>query len=128
MLTYYKQKADAKAACANLTWLYSYLHISILTFCTLFICFVLDGLLQSICFRIFCSKHSITFNNTYRLSCWFHCVEIFYIKFRFCELFTVINSVNRILLIETLYKFRIIKCWFTLYLHAFSIHVCFRLV
>ena len=39
------------------------------------------------------------------------------IKFRFCETFTVINSVIRILLIETLYKLRTIKCWFSLYLH-----------
>ena len=34
------------------------------------------------------------------------CVDIFYIKFRFCETFTVVNSVTRILLIETLCKFR----------------------
>ena len=44
------------------------------------------------------------------LSCWFHYVAIFYIKFRFCEAFTVINSAIRILLIETLYKFRTTKC------------------
>ena len=74
------------------TWLSFYLHISIRIFCTLFICFVLDDLLESICFRIFCSKHSITFENTYSLSCWFLCVDILYIKFTFCETFTVINS------------------------------------
>ena len=79
-------------------------------FCTLFICFAFDGLLQSICFRMFCSKHSITFESMYLLSCWFHCVDIFYIKFRFRETFTVINSLTRILLIETLYKLRTIKC------------------
>ena len=87
--------------------------------CTLFICFVLDGLLQSICFRMFCSIHSITFENTYLLSPWFHCVDIFYIKFWFCETFTVINSVTRTLLIETLCKFRTIKCCFTIYLHRY---------
>ena len=61
-------------------------------------------------FQMFCSKHSITFENAYLLSCWFHCVDIFYIKFRFCELFTVINSVTRILLIEAPGKFITIKC------------------
>ena len=35
--------------------------------------------------------------------CWFHCVDIFYIKFRFCETVTIIHSVTRILLIETQY-------------------------
>ena len=33
-------------------------------------------------------------------------VDIFYIKFGFFETFIVINSATRILLIETLYKFR----------------------
>ena len=33
-------------------------------------------------------------------------VDIFYIKFGFFESFIVINSATRILLIETLYKFR----------------------
>ena len=37
------------------------LHISIKIFCILFICFVLDGLRESICCRMFFSKHSITF-------------------------------------------------------------------
>ena len=37
-------------------------------FCTLFICFVLDGLLQSISFLMFYSKYLITFENTYLLS------------------------------------------------------------
>ena len=32
--------------------------------------------------------------------------HIYYIKFRFCKTLTVVNSVTRILLIETLYKFR----------------------
>ena len=89
-------------------------------FCTLFICFVLDSLFLSTCFPMFCSKHLITFENTDLLCCWFHCVDIFNIKFRFCETFTVIYSVTRTLLTETLYKFRTIKYWFTLHL---QIHV-----
>ena len=68
--------ADAKSASTNLTWLYFYLHSSMRVFCTLFICLALDGLLQSICFRMFCSKHSITFGNTYLLCCWLHCVAV----------------------------------------------------
>ena len=80
----------------NLAWLYLYLHVSIRIFSTLFICFVLDGFLQSICFRMLCCKHSITFKNTYLLRCWFHCVEIFYIKFKFFETFAIRNSVIRI--------------------------------
>ena len=51
-------QVEAKTASTNFTWLNSYLHISIRIFCTLFICFVLDGPLQSICLRTFCSKHS----------------------------------------------------------------------
>ena len=42
-----------------------YFHISIQIFCNLFICEVFDGLLQSICFQMFCSKHSITLTRTY---------------------------------------------------------------
>ena len=103
-----------------------YFHISIRIFCNLFICLVFDGLLQSICFRMFCSKHSITFENTCLISYWFHCVDKLYIKFRFYETFTVTNFVTRILLIETLSNFRTIKCCFTLYLHMY--HVCSRLV
>ena len=56
------------------------------------------------------SKLSVTFENTYVLSRWFHCVDIF---------FAIINSVTRILLIETPYEFRNIKCWSTLYLHIY---------
>ena len=96
-----------------------YFHISIRIFCALFICLVFDGLLQLIYFRMFCSKHSITFENMYLLSCWFHCVDIFYIKFRFCETYTVTSSVTKNLLIETLSNFRTIKCWFTRYLDMY---------
>ena len=67
------------------------MHISIGIFCNLFICLVFDGLLQSICFRMVCSKHSITFD-TYLLNCRFHCVDIFYINVRSCETFTITNS------------------------------------
>ena len=95
-----------------------YFHISIRIFCNLFICLVFDGLLQSICFRMFCSKHSITFD-TYLLSCWFHCVDIFYINFRSCETFTVTNSGAILLLIETPSNFKNIKCWFILYLQMY---------
>ena len=75
MLTYYKH-VEAKTAGTKLMWLYSYLHISTQIFCALLISFVLGGLLQSICFRMFCSKQSINFEGTYLLSCWFHCGDI----------------------------------------------------
>ena len=48
--------------------------------------FLINGLLQSNCFQMFCSKHSITFENTHLLSCWFHYVDIFYISLRMDEL------------------------------------------
>ena len=95
-----------------------YFHISIQIFCNLFICLVFDGLLQSICFRMFCSKHSITFD-TYLLSCRFHCVDIFYINFRSCETFTITNSGAILLLIEAPSNFKNIKCWFALYLQMY---------
>ena len=66
------------------------------------------------CFPVFYSKHLITFEKMNQLSCWFHCVDIFYIEFRLCETFKVMNSTSKILLFETLYKHRTIKCWFTL--------------
>ena len=95
-----------------------YFHISIRIFCNLFICLVFDGLLQSICFRMFCSKHSITFD-TYLLSCQFHWVYMFYINFRSSETFTITNSGGILLLIETLSNFRTMKCWFILYLQMY---------
>ena len=45
------------------------------------------------------------------LICRFHCVDIFYIKFRFCETFAVIDFVTKIFSIENMDKFRTIKCW-----------------
>ena len=98
-----------------------YFHILIRIFCSLFICLVFGDPLQSICFRMLCSKHSITFD-TYLLSCQFHWVDIFYINFRSCETFTITNS-EAILLIETPSNFRTMKCWFILYLQ-----MCFWLV
>ena len=111
-----------------------YFRISIWIFCTQFICLVFDGLLQWICFRMFCSKHSITLENTYLISCWFHCVDKLCIKFRFCEIFTVINFVTRTLLIQTLTLELLSKSCFTLYLHMYYVlcinmyYVCFRFV
>ena len=54
--------------------------------------------------RAFITNWGMT--NTYPLSF----VDILYIKCRFCETFTVINFVTRILLIETLYSFKTFKC------------------
>ena len=65
----------------HLTALYFSISISIFSTQLIF-WYLFDGLLQSICFRMFCSKHSITFENMYLVSCWFHCVDILYIKFR----------------------------------------------
>ena len=96
-----------------------YFDISIRIFRNLFICFVCDGLLQSICFRMFCFKHSITFD-AYLLSCRFRC-DIFYIYFRSCETFTITNSEAILLLIETLFNFRTMKCWFILYLKMYMV-------
>ena len=62
---------------------------------------------------MFCSKHAITFGNMHLLRCWFHYVGKFYIKYRFCETYTVTSSVTRNLLIETLSNFRTNECWFT---------------
>ena len=125
MLYWYKQ-AERKTASTNfnrLCFLYFlaalYFHISTLIFYNLFICFVYDSIfLLSICFRMFCCKHSITFD-TYLLSCRFHCVDIFYITFRSSENFTVTNSSAILILIETLSNFRAIKCWFILYLQVY---------
>ena len=83
-------------------------HISVRIFCNLFICLVFDGLLQSLYFRMFCSKHSITFD-TYLLNCQFHYVDIFYINFISCETFTVTNSGAILLLIETPSNFKILS-------------------
>ena len=82
-------------------FLFEYFNTNMLYSLHLFCTRSVEGFLQSIYFGMFLSKHSITFENTYLLSCWFHCVDIFYINYRFCETSTVINSVARIFLIET---------------------------
>ena len=79
--------AEANTGSTFLTCLYFYFHFSIWIFCTLFICLALDGLLQWICFRMFCSKHSITFwklVNTKLLNwlCW-HILYQIYIPWNF---------------------------------------------
>ena len=68
-------------------------------------CLVFDSLLQSIYFRMFCSKQTITFD-TYLISCRFHYAYIFYINFRSCETFTVTNAGAMLLLIETPSNFK----------------------
>ena len=99
---------EAKTASTNLTWLYIcmcifqyeyFIFYSVHLSCTRW-CFAIE-LLSNVLFQTFDYfwKHML-------LSCWFHCVDIFYIKLRFCETCTVINSVTRTLLIETLPKFR----------------------
>ena len=74
-------------------------------------------------FRMFCCKHLITFENIYQPSCWFHCVDVFYIKFRLFETYKAANYVTEKLLIETLSNFRTtkeVRCWFKLYFHMYS--------
>ena len=129
MWTWYK-KQKAKTESTKFTWFYFvfpnsfYFHIAILIFRTLFICLVFRGLLQSLYFQKLCTKHSITFENMWILSCWFHCVDVFYIKFRFGETHRVTNSVTRILIIETLPNIRTIKSWFTIYIHIYVLSKC----
>ena len=113
-LSYYKL-IEAKSGRTNLACLPGYISKYSTAFyfhiLTQIFCFVYDGLLRLIYFRMFYSKNLTTFDNTYLISCWFHCVNV---KLTFCETLTVINSVTRILMIESLYNFRTIKCWFTL--------------
>ena len=125
MLTWFR-KAEAKTASTNFTWSYfvfpnnfvfPYFNSNILYSVHLFgiwWSFAIDFF-----FRMFYSKHSITFENMYLLSFWFRCVDIYYIKFRFCETYTVTSSPTRNVLTETLSNFRTIKCWFTRYLDIY---------
>ena len=48
--------------------------------------------------------------------CWY-----FYIRFRSCETLTVINFMTRLSLTEAPYKFRTMKCLFTLYLQVYAL-------
>ena len=78
------------------------------------------------------SKPSVTFGNTYLLSCWFHCVVIFDMEFKFFENVTVINSVTITLITEILYKFRTIRYCFTFciytYIFFFNFQLSFKIV
>ena len=100
-----------------------YFQISIRIFRNLFIWFVFDGLLQSIFFRMFCSKHSISFD-TYLLICRFHYVDLFYINFRSCETFIITNYGAILLPIKTLSNFRTMKCRFILYQQTYVLGWC----
>ena len=55
------------------------------------------------------SKHLITFEIMYLIRYWSQCVDIYCIKFRFCETLTVINSMTKTISIELLYKYRTIN-------------------
>ena len=70
-------------------------------------------------FECFLSNIWIVLKTRAYLGCWFLYIDMFYINFRSCETFKVINSVTRTLLIETLSKFRIFKYWFALYIHMY---------
>ena len=83
---------------------------------------VLDGHLQSIYFRMFCSKHSITFD-MYLRSCRFH-VDIFCINFRSYKSFTVTSFGAILLLIETPSNLKNIE----VLIYPIPTNVCFRLV
>ena len=48
--------------------------------------------------------------------------RLMYVQFTSC-VYWVMNSMTRTLLIEKLYKFRTIKCCFTLYLYPIHMHV-----
>ena len=85
MLTWYKL-LESKTVSTNFTWLYfkmfdsflfAYFNLNVSYSVCLFVCLLFNGLLQSICYRMFSSKHSITFEKTYLLSCWFDCVDLF---------------------------------------------------
>ena len=72
-----------------------------------------------ICFRMFCSKQSITFEmRTYQVVD-FTVLTYFKSNLDSVKPSQLTNSVTRILLNETLYKFSTIKCLCTLYLHMY---------
>ena len=124
ILTYYEQM-KAKTARANLTLLYFQ------TFNSFLFPYFNSNILYSV--NLFCIRWSFVIN----LFCLFYFIYSalnirsllkprtywvvdftvfthFYIKLKFSEIITVVNFVTIILLIETPYKFRTIKCWFTL--------------
>ena len=113
-------KRKGKTASTNFTWLYFYLYILLLFENFVISSFALYSMvLLWICFRMLCSKYSITFENTCLMICLFHCTDTFYIKIRFCGTLWERNSVTRILFIETMSKSRTIKWWFTLDLQMY---------
>ena len=97
-------------------------HISIWIFCTLFACLVFDDLLQSICFQMFCSLLSKT-RNHYVVG--YDCVDIFYIKFRFCETCAVTKSglLQKQASWRKSVEFRIISFCQCLYLWTFCLNL-----
>ena len=60
-------------------------------FCSFVLCWMVFG--NRFLFEYFFPSIRLLFKVIYKYlqSCWFHCVDMFYIKFRFCETFTVIN-------------------------------------
>ena len=117
-------------------------------FYTLFICFAFDISKDSTAFyfnisvQIFCIicsfvLYSMVFCDRFIFECFVPNIRLiskqvltksltsirwhFYIGFRFCETLAVINSVTRLSLTEALYKFRTMKCLFTLYLHIYAL-------
>ena len=97
-----------KTASTKLTRVFFFLYILIRIFCTLFILYSMV-LCNWLVFECFVQKIQLFFKNTYLLSYWFHCVDIFYMKFKSFNVFTVINSLTKTLLIEILHKFRTVS-------------------
>ena len=125
ILTYYKL-IEAKSARTNLTTIcfltfhrfsFPYFNSNISYSAHLF-CIRWSFLIDL--FSNFFPENSITFENTYLRSCWFHCVDMFYFKF---TILLLINSMTRILLLKTLYKFGTIKM-----IYPAPTYVWFRLV
>ena len=119
---------EAKTASINLTYLYfqtfgsfalPYFNSNILysfhLFCIwwFFVIYLFSNILNSFEYLIYAN---IPLPLKTRTNCWFHCVNIFCMKVRFCKTFTVMYFKTGILLIEIMYKFGRIKCWSTLYL------------
>ena len=63
-------------------------------FCSFVLCWMVFG--NRFLFEYFFPSIRLLFKVIYKYlqSCWFHCVDMFYIKFRFCETFTVIIEVR----------------------------------
>ena len=110
ILTQYKQQAEGGTANITYpTWLYFYLRLSIWMFCVLIICPKLIVFCNQPVFKPIVQKQSITSENTHLLTCEHQHVDIFHIKLRLCESFTVTNSVTRTSLTEILRKWKTTK-------------------